>query len=68
MNDRGATGAIEAGRFDRLRRLVREAGLAGAYVTAGANFRWLTGERAHPGGWPLGSRRCSFLSTASPRW
>jgi Xaa-Pro aminopeptidase len=41
------------GRFDRLRRLTREAGLAGAYVTAGANFRWLTGEVAHPGGWPL---------------
>jgi Xaa-Pro aminopeptidase len=40
-------------RFDRLRALTREAGLAGAYVTAGANFRWLTGEQAHPGGWPL---------------
>jgi Xaa-Pro dipeptidase len=53
VNDRGATGSVEAGRFDRLRRLVREAGLGGAYVTAGANFRWLTGEQAHPGGWPL---------------
>lgn len=42
-----------AGRFDRLRALTRDAGLAGAYVTAGANFRWLTGEQAHPGGWPL---------------
>jgi Xaa-Pro aminopeptidase len=41
------------GRFARLRRLTREAGLSGAYVTAGANFRWLTGEQAHPGGWPL---------------
>jgi Xaa-Pro aminopeptidase len=40
-------------RFARLRRLTRTAGLSGAYVTAGANFRWLTGERAHPGGWPL---------------
>lgn len=40
-------------RFERLRALTREAGLAGAYVTAGANFRWLTGEQAHPGGWPL---------------
>jgi Xaa-Pro aminopeptidase len=41
------------GRFERLRRLTRGQGLAGAYVTAGANFRWLTGEQAHPGGWPL---------------
>ncbi len=40
-------------RFERLRQLAREQGLAGAYVTAGANFRWLTGEVAHPGGWPL---------------
>jgi Xaa-Pro aminopeptidase len=44
--------AFEA-RFERLRRLTREAGFAGAYVTQGANFRWLTGEVAHPGGWPL---------------
>jgi Xaa-Pro aminopeptidase len=41
------------GRFDRLRQMTRELGLAGAYVTAGANFCWLTGEVAHPGGWPL---------------
>jgi Xaa-Pro aminopeptidase len=40
-------------RFDRARRLAAEAGLDGLYVTAGANFRWLTGEEAHPGGWPL---------------
>jgi Xaa-Pro aminopeptidase len=43
----------QAMRFERLRRLTREEGLSGAYVTAGANFRWLTGEVAHPGGWPL---------------
>jgi Xaa-Pro aminopeptidase len=53
VNDRGAGGAVDDRRFDRLRRLTREAGLAGAYVTAGASFRWLTGEQAHPGGWPL---------------
>ncbi len=42
-----------AARFDRARRLAREAGVSGAYVTAGPNFRWLTGEAAHAGGWPL---------------
>ena len=40
-------------RFDRARRLASEASLDGLYITAGANFRWLTGEQAHPGGWPL---------------
>lgn len=40
-------------RFDRARELAVAAGLDGLYVTAGANFRWLTGEEAHPGGWPL---------------
>jgi Xaa-Pro aminopeptidase len=40
-------------RFDRTRELARAAGLSGVYVTAGPNFRWLTGEVAHPGGWPL---------------
>jgi Xaa-Pro aminopeptidase len=42
-----------ARRFERLRALAAEAGLAGAYVAAGPNFRWLTGEVPHPGGWPL---------------
>ncbi len=40
-------------RLGRVRSLAREAGVAGLYVTAGANFRWLTGELAHPGGWPI---------------
>jgi len=40
-------------RFERARQLAAESDLAGLYVTAGANFRWLTGEAAHPGGWPL---------------
>lgn len=42
-----------AARHTRARRLAREAGVAGLYVTAGPNFRWLSGETAHPGGWPL---------------
>lgn len=41
------------GRFERARGLAAESGVAGLYVTAGPNFRWLTGEVAHPGGWPL---------------
>lgn len=41
------------GRFDRARALADAQGLAGLYVTAGPNFRWLTGESAHAGGWPL---------------
>jgi Xaa-Pro aminopeptidase len=49
---RTGSGSAEP-RFDRLRELVRSAGLAGAYVGFGPNFRWLTGEVAHPGGWPL---------------
>lgn len=40
-------------RFSRARALAAEAGLVGFYVGAGPNFRWLTGEAAHPGGWPL---------------
>jgi Xaa-Pro aminopeptidase len=40
-------------RLERARRLADEAGFAGLYITAGPNFRWLTGESAHPGGWPL---------------
>jgi Xaa-Pro aminopeptidase len=47
------TGADHPKRLDRARRLADEAGLAGLYVTAGPSFRWLTGEAAHPGGWPL---------------
>lgn len=42
-----------AARFARARGLARAAGLAGLHVAAGPNFRWLTGEIAHPGGWPL---------------
>ena len=40
-------------RLDRARRLAAAAGVDGLYITAGANFRWLTDEDAHPGGWPL---------------
>jgi len=40
-------------RLDRARALADAQGLAGLYVTAGPNFRWLTGESAHAGGWPL---------------
>jgi Xaa-Pro aminopeptidase len=40
-------------RLERARLLASEAALDGLYVTAGPDFRWLTGERAHPGGWPL---------------
>ncbi|MBB4661338.1 M24 family metallopeptidase [Conexibacter arvalis] len=40
-------------RYERARRLAEAAGLDGLYVTAGANFTWLTEENAHPGGWPL---------------
>jgi Xaa-Pro aminopeptidase len=40
-------------RLARARLLAADAGLAGLYVAAGPNFRWLTGEEAHPGGWPL---------------
>jgi Xaa-Pro aminopeptidase len=46
-------GGVYPVRLERLRAMTRDAGLAGAYITAGANFRWLTGEVAHPGGWPL---------------
>jgi Xaa-Pro aminopeptidase len=46
-------GPDHAQRLERARQLAAEAGLAGLYVTAGPNFRWLTGEAAHPGGWPL---------------
>jgi Xaa-Pro aminopeptidase len=46
-------GADHPKRLERARRLAEEAGLAGVYVTAGPNFRWLTGESAHAGGWPL---------------
>lgn len=42
-----------AARFERARALAQEEDLAGVYVAAGPNFRWLTGESAHPGGWPL---------------
>lgn len=42
-----------ARRLERARQLAAEAGFAGLYVTAGPTFRWLTGEAAHPGGWPL---------------
>jgi len=42
-----------AKRLDRARELAAEAGLAGLWIAAGPNFRWLTGESAHPGGWPL---------------
>ena len=46
--------AIDFGlRLARARRLADEAGLAGIWVAAGPNFRWLTGEVAHSGGWPL---------------
>lgn len=40
-------------RYERARSLAASAGLQGLYITAGPNFRWLTGEEAHPGGWPL---------------
>jgi Xaa-Pro aminopeptidase len=40
-------------RFARARQLAGREGLAGLYVAAGPNFRWLTGEVPHPGGWPL---------------
>ncbi len=40
-------------RLERARALAAKSGLAGLYVTAGPSFRWLTGEVAHPGGWPL---------------
>jgi Xaa-Pro aminopeptidase len=40
-------------RLARARRFAGDAALAGLYVAAGPNFRWLTGEVAHPGGWPL---------------
>ena len=42
-----------ARRLARARLLAERAGFAGIYVAAGPNFRWLTGESAHPGGWPL---------------
>ncbi len=42
-----------AKRLERARSLAAEAGVAGLYITAGPNFRWLTGEAAHAGGWPL---------------
>jgi Xaa-Pro aminopeptidase len=42
-----------AARFERARRLAADAGLDGLYVTAGPNFRWLTDQEPHPGGWPL---------------
>jgi Xaa-Pro aminopeptidase len=40
-------------RQARARSLAEDEGLAGIYVTAGPNFRWLAGETAHPGGWPI---------------
>ncbi len=42
-----------AKRLDRARQLADEAGLEALWIAAGPNFRWLTGESAHPGGWPL---------------
>jgi Xaa-Pro aminopeptidase len=45
--------ADHAARFERARRLAAGSALDGLYVTAGPNFRWLSGEAAHPGGWPI---------------
>ena len=40
-------------RQERARRRAAAAGVDGLYVSAGPNFRWLTGEEPHAGGWPL---------------
>lgn len=42
-----------ARRFSRARQLAEREDIAGLYLAAGPNFRWLTGEVPHPGGWPL---------------
>lgn len=53
MQADSAGGPDYAQRLTRARTLADASGLAGLWVGAGPNFRWLTGEAAHPGGWPL---------------
>jgi Xaa-Pro aminopeptidase len=40
-------------RWDRARRLAREAGVDALYVMSGPNFRWFSGLVPHAGGWPV---------------
>jgi Xaa-Pro aminopeptidase len=40
-------------RWDRARRLARDAGVDALYVMSGPNFRWFSGLVPHPGGWPV---------------
>jgi Xaa-Pro aminopeptidase len=48
-----SAGPDHRARLERARAHAAAAGLDGLWIGAGANFRWLTGEVAHPGGWPL---------------
>ena len=41
------------GRLARLRTRMRERGLAGLYLTAGANMRYFVGWSTYSGGWPI---------------
>jgi Xaa-Pro aminopeptidase len=49
----GSAGPDHRARLERARASAAAAGLDGLWIGAGPNFRWLTGESAHPGGWPL---------------
>jgi Xaa-Pro aminopeptidase len=49
----GSAGPDHRARLERARASAAAAGLDGLWIGPGPNFRWLTGESAHPGGWPL---------------
>lgn len=53
MTTSGSTGPDHGARLERARAEAAAAGLDGLWIGPGPNFRWLTGESAHPGGWPL---------------
>ena len=49
----GSAGPDHRARLERARAEAAAADLDGLWIGPGPNFRWLTGESAHPGGWPL---------------
>ena len=53
MAENGSAGPDHRARLARARAEAAAAGLDGLWIGPGPNFRWLTGESAHPGGWPL---------------
>jgi Xaa-Pro aminopeptidase len=51
--ENGSAGPDHLARLARAQAEAAAAGLDGLWIGPGPNFRWLTGESAHPGGWPL---------------